>query len=394
MKVTQIATILNTIINQEQIGESLVVSEDLSNIVDIGTEILDYTGASKENYETVTKSLIDLVGQQIFVDREYVSQAPNIVKDAWEYGSVLEKVRCELPDADDNATWQLGDYPLDGETYPDPFEISMPKVDAKFFNSKIAFEVPITIVDRQFKEAMRDATALGKFIAMIENRVRMKMTLSTDGLVMRTINNLMAQKFNSGNNVVNLLTLFKRESGNDTITAATALTNAEFQRFAAKTMLLYRKYIQEASMLYNDGGYVTFTPEDRMKFVLLSKFAKSLETGLYSDTFHNEFVLVDGYEEVGYWQGTGTDVNDDERAKIDVTIKAGDGTTQIVREGIVGVLFDEWAAMVCNEDFRVTVQYNPRGEYTNYFYKWDAHYLNDTNENCIVFVVADESDET
>lgn len=390
MKVEQIANVLNTVINQEQIGESLVVSEDLSNIVDVGKEILDYTGESKENYDTVTKSLIDLVGKQMFVDREYNSQAPNILADEWEYGSVLEKVRCELPDAEDNATWQLGDYPLGGNNYPDPFEVTQPQLDAKFFNGKVAFEVPITLADRQFKEAMTSATALGKFIAMIENRVRMKMTLSTDGLIMRTINNLMAQKFNSNNNVVNLLSLYKDETGDNDISVGTAMSKPAFLRFASKTIMLYRKYIQEASMLYNDGGYVTFTPADRMKFVLLAKFSKSLETSLYGDTFHNEFVKVDGYEEVGYWQGTGTDVNSDERAKIDVTIKTSDGgTTQIQRSGIVGVLFDEWAAMVCNKDFRVTTQYNPRGEYTNYFYKWDAHYLNDTNENCIVFVIAE-----
>jgi hypothetical protein len=388
IKVKQIATILNTIINQEQIGESVVVKEDLSNIVDVGTEILNYTDESKENYDTVTKSLIDLVGKQIFVDRKYVSQSPNILKDSWEYGSVLEKVRCELPNAEDNATWELGNYPLtDGDNYPDPFELSIPKVDAKFFNGKVAFEVPITIADKQFKESLTSATAMNKFIAMIENRVLMKMTLSTDSLVMRTINNLIAEKINAKNNIVNLLSLYKTETGDTTITATNAMSNANFLRYATKVILLYRRYIQEASMLYNDGGYVTFTPSDRMKFVVLSEFSKSLETSLYSDTYHNEFVKINGYEEVGYWQGTGT--TSDERSKINVTIKTATGTADVSQSGVVAVLFDEWGAMVCNENFRVTTQYNPRGEYTNYFYKWDSHYLNDTNENCIVFVIAD-----
>lgn len=386
MKVSQIATILNTIINQEQIGESVVVSEDLTNIVDVGQEILNFTGESKENYDTVTKSLIDLVGKQMFVNRKYTSQAPNIVKDNWEYGSVLEKVRCELPDAQDNATWELGDY-LSADTYPDPFELSLPELDAKFFNKKVAFEVPITITERQFKESMKDASALSKLISMIENRVQMKMTLSTDGLVMRTINNLIAEKIHSNNNVVNLLALYKQETGNSTITANTAKNDPDFLRFMATTILLYHKYIQEASMLYNDGGYVTFTPADRIKFVMLAEYSKRLETHLYSSTYHDEFVKIEGFEEVGYWQGTGTDGT--ERDKISVTVKDNEGTTSIEKTGIVAVLFDEWAAMVCNENFRVTSQYNGRGEYTNYFYKWDGHYLNDTNENCIVFIVDD-----
>ena len=52
-------------------------------------------------------------------------------------------------------------------------------------------------------------------------------------------------------------------------------------------------------------------------------------------------------------------------------------------------MFDEEAAAVVNENYRTTAQYNARGEYTNYFYKWDAGYMNDTYENCIVFLVAD-----
>ena len=111
---------------------------------------------------------------------------------------------------------------------------------------------------------------------------------------------------------------------------------------------------------------------------------------LYSDTYHNEFVNLPGYEEVAMWQGTGT-ANDD-RLKINVKIDNGtdDGAT-IVQDGIVAVMFDEEAAAVCNQNYRVTSAYNGRGEYTNYFYKWDAMYMNDVLENCVVFVLDDYS---
>ena len=108
MKVKQIATILNTVINQEQIGESTIVQEDLSNIVDVG-KTLTAAGTFGDNFDNFTKKLIDQVGKVIFVDRTYTSQAPNILKDSWEYGSVLEKVRCDMPDAADNKTWTLAD---------------------------------------------------------------------------------------------------------------------------------------------------------------------------------------------------------------------------------------------------------------------------------------------
>lgn len=399
MKITQIAETLNTVFTQEGIGESAVVLEDLSNIVDVGKSVLDYT-SNTQNFDSVISKLIDQIGRTIFVDRTYTSQAPNILKDSWEYGSVLQKVRCELQDAQDNATWDLSSYINAGvgeETYPDPFELTPPNVEAKFYNSKVTFEVPITLTQVQLKQAFRSASDMNRFFAMIENRIAMKMTLSTDALIMRTINNLIGCKIADNNNVVNLLAGYKTQTGDNTMTADKARTDAGFLRYAAKTMMLYKKYLESASMLYNNAGYVTFTPEDKLKFVALADFSKSMDAYLYSDVYHNEFVKLPGFEEVGYWQGTGTaadtDASYEERSRIVATVIKEDGKTQgIDQSGIVGVMFDEEAAMVANENYRVTSIYNPRGEYTNYFYKWDAMYLNDLAENCVVFVI-DDSEE-
>ena len=385
MKVTQIAQILNETINLEQIGESAVVNEDLSNIVDVGTAVLDYT-TNTANFDSFIGQMIDRIGKVMFVDRPYVSNAPNIVKDKWEYGSVMQKVRCELPDARANATWDLASYPIpSGDDYPDPFELTKPDVKAKFYNGKTTYEVPITLTQEQLKSAFTSAAEMSSFVAMIENRIRLKQTLSTEALVMRTIVTLMAQKIGTGNNVVNLLSMYNTATGNS-ITAKAAYSDPDFLRFAAKTIMLYRTYVQTPSMLYNNGGYVTFTPADRLKMVLLADFSKSMETMLYSNTYHEEFVKVEGYEEVGYWQGTGTANGD--RDKINVKVMINGVLTPVEQTGIVGVIFDEWGAMVCNENYRVTSIYNPRGEYTNYFYKYDAHYMTDVNENCIVFVIA------
>lgn len=404
MKITQIASILDSVIVAEGIGQGglnsegereAIVKEDLSNIVDVGRTVLDYTD-NTTNFDSFISKLIDQIGRVIFVDRPYTSQAPNILKDGWEYGSVLQKVRCELQESQDNATWDLSSYLQEGgkngETYPDPFELSPPNVEAKFYNSKVTFEVPITLTQVQLKQAFRSASDMNRFFAMIENRIAMKMTLSTDALIMRTINNLIGCKIADNNNVVNLLDGYKELTGNATLTASEARTNADFLRYAAKTMMLYKKYLESASTLYNDSDYVTFTPADKLKFVALADFSKSMDTYLYSDVYHNEFVKLPGFEEVGYWQSVGTSADNDEsygtRSSIKATVIKNDNTTADVdATGIVGVMFDEEAAMVANENYRVTSIYNPRGEYTNYFYKWDAMYLNDLAENCVVFVI-------
>ena len=386
MKVKQIATILNTVINPEQIGETAVVNEDLSNIVDVG-KALTAAGTFGENFDNFTKALIDQVGKVVFVDRVYTAQGPNLLRDAWEYGSVLQKVRCDLPDADDNKTWSLADL-ANGSTV-DPFVITKPTVKAKYFNSKTTFEVPITLAEEQVKEAFKSPSDMNRFMSMIENRVLMKRALCTEAMSKRTLNNLIAQKIHAKSNVVNLLKDYNT-AYSKTLTAATCLSDPDFLKYCAKTIMMYKKYIGEASMLYNNDGYVTFTPEDRLEFTVLSEFSKDLQVYMYADTYNKEFVQQDGYSEVAYWQGSGTNNAFNEISKIDVKALTADGTEfTVAQTGVVAVMYDRDAAAICNENARVTSIYNPKAEYWNYFYKYDCAYMNDTAENCIVFIISD-----
>ena len=397
MKVNQIATVINTV-NKEMFGEIALVDEALSNLVDVG-QVVNGNLTASGKFDNYIGALIDRIGRVMYVDRAYTSQAPSIVKDSWEYGSILMKVRAEIPDAQDNLTWPTGNNTnlgdLDGQSI-DPFVINTPDATAKIYNKKVTFEVPITFADYQLREAFTSAAEMARFFAMIENRIQMKMTLCTDALIMRTINNLIALKINSGNNVVNLLQEYNT-AFNTTLTAKTAQKDPDFLKFAAKTIAMYKEYLKSASTLYNEGGYVTFTPEDRLKAIFLSDFAKNMEVYLYGDTYHNEFVKLNGYEEVPYWQGSGQAGSWADRSTIKGTPEglsgvAGSGAagTPVDQSGIVAILFDEEAAVVCNENYRVTSIYNPRGEYTNYFYKWDAEYLNDVEENAVVFIIAEE----
>lgn len=399
MRITQLKDILNGAVGKTGIidqvtGTAPVANEDLSNIVDIGKTVLDYTGQSNENYDSFMRNLIDQVGKIVIVNRTYTSQAPNILKDSWEYGSIMQKVRVNLPEVEENATWDLFNYPKSGgAAYPDPFELSKPSVTAKFYNSKNTYEIPITLTDYQLREAFQSASQFGSFIAAIENRIRVKQTLCNDGLIMATIDNLIGETLSGhGGKVVNLLSLYNGTSG--TLTAADALKNKEFLRFASATIAKYKKYVAQASSKYNAGNYITFTPADKLKFVANTEFAKALDAYLYSDTFNEEFVKLDGYSEVPFWQGSGT--ADGDRLTVDVVVsyttdQGASATASVKNTGVLAVMFDDEAAAVCNENYRTTSIYNPRGEYTNYFYKYDAMFMNDVEENCVVFTIADNT---
>ena len=407
MIVNQIATVLNDTIIKEITGIGIteggttapIVQEDLSNIVEVGKTVLDFTSGSKANFNSFIETMIDRIGRIKYVDRTYAGTAPNILHDSWEYGSIMQKVRAEVPEFQENTSWKLGDIYADANANSkvpgivdykelDPYILSLPSAQVKFYNSKITYEAPITITEMQLKSAFTSASEMSRFVAMIENRISLKMTLSTDALIMRTINNLIALKVDAGTNVINLLSAYNTAAGTS-LTVAQALRNTEFLRYASKTMALMKDYLKTAGSNYNESNYITFTPADRLKFVVLSEFAKDMETYLYADTYHNEFVKMEGYSTVPFWQAQGTTMNDF-TTRSTINVKATDGTNEVEvnQAGVVGIMFDVEAAAVCNENYRVTSAYNPRGEYTNYFYKWDAQYMNDVQENAIVFIVA------
>lgn len=384
MKVNQIAKILNETINQEQIGESVVVNEDLSNIVDVGRQLTD-SSTFNSNFDNFTKSLIDRIGHTIFVDRKYTGFAPDLQRNGWEYGSALQKVRCDLQDAEDNKTWTLADL-ANGSTV-DPFIISKPNVTAKYFNSKTTFQVPITLSQETVKESFLSADGVNRFFSMIENRIMMKQELCTDAMEIRTLNNLIANKIHGNHNVVNLLTDYNTKYGT-ALTADNCLSNSDFLKYSAKVIMLYKKYLSTASMLYNNDGYVTFTPENDLRLTILAEFAKELEVNLYADTYNEEFVKLTGYSEVPYWQGSGTDNTFTAHSTINITAIDPDSQSfNVEQTGILGVMYDRDAAMICNTNYRVQSIFNPSAEYWNYFYKFDCMYMNDLAENCVVFII-------
>ena len=377
-------------VSQEVLGKTDLIQEDLTGIVDMGTEVFNQNAI--DNY---VKSLVNHIGKVVFVNRPYSGKVPSVLMDAWEFGSVMEKISADIPQAEENESWKL----TDGTEYKQDI-FHKPTVTAKFFNSKVTFEVPVSITERQVKESFSSAAQLNGFLSMIYNAVDKSMTIKTDALIMRTINNMIAEtldadkaafgstkpNYSTASTVrcVNLLKLYNTAK-NAQLTAATAILDPDFIRFAAYQMGLYADRLGSISTLFNVGGKERFTPKDALHTVLLSDFAKAAQAYLYADTYHNEQVLLPKAETVPSWQATGKDYAFANVSKIDV--KSASGAT-ISIGGVLGVMFDRDALGVTNSDKRVTTNYNAKAEFFNNYYKFDAAYFNDTNENFVVFFIA------
>ena len=393
MQVEQIYNIVNDI-TSEVLGSSNVVNEDLSNIVDVGESISNLGSAAFENY---TRSLIDHIGRMVFVNRPYSGSAPSVLMDAWEYGSILEKIQADMPVAQANDSWDLQDgYVYEQDTF------KKPNVSAKFFNNKTTFETQMSFAERQVKSAFDNVSQLNAFFSMIDTAIYNGQTVKTDALIMRVINNAIANTINaefaggsgynagSGVRAVNLLYLYNQaHSGATLANLGAAMTSPEFIRFAAYTMSLYQDRMRKLSTLFNIGGKARFTPADRLHFIMLNDFAKAADIYNQSDTFHDNFTALPNAETVPYWQGSGASYGLSSVSSINVTVDNGAGSTSTISAtGIIGVMFDRDTLGVCNQDTRVTTHYNARAEFFNNWYKVDAQYFNDFNENCVVFYAA------
>lgn len=397
MEVKRIYSLINSV-SGEVLGKTDIVAEDLTGVVDLGTEIFNQNAV-----DDYVKSLVNHIGKVIFVNRPYAGKVPSVLMDAWEFGSVLEKISADVPEAEENDTWNL----TDGRSY-DQDVFHKPTVTAKFFNSKVTFEVPVSITERQVKESFSNAAQLNGFISMIYAAVEKSMTIKADALIMRTINNMIAETVladavafggTAGNltnadlssastaRCVNLLKLYNDKyfpATPDALTAAKAITDPDFIRFASYVMGTYADRLQSISTVFNVGGKERFTPKDMLHVVLLSDFAKAAQTYLYSDTFNRGDVLLPQAETVPFWQGSGK--NYDFANTGDINVKESGGKAVEI-SGVLGVMFDRDALGVCNLDRRVTTNYNAKAEFFNNYYKFDAGYFNDTNENFVVFFI-------
>lgn len=389
MKITQLHTLVNTT-TQEVLGETAVVLDDLSNVVDIGKQIID-----SDNVDSYVKKLVNHIGKVIFVNRLYSGGVPSVLMDSWEYGSILEKVTADMPTATENKSWDLND----GEDYS-PNVFYKPSISAKFFNSMVTFEIPMSFTEMQVKQSFSNAAQLNGFISMLVTSIENAMTVRLDALIMRTITNMAAETiYNELSGVsddiidstkstvkaVNLMALYNEGvKSADKVTKANAMMNPSFIRFAAYQIGLYTDRMSKISTLFNVGGKERFTPKDMLHTILLADFAKASVTFLGADVYNAEHMALPTHETVPYWQGSGLAYEFSEISKLNVKTSSA---KDVVIDGVLGVMFDRDALGVTNLDRRVTTNYNPKAEFYNNFYKFDAGYYNDLNENFVVFYI-------
>lgn len=385
MKYEDVSALANTI-TKEVTGRTDLLNEDLSNLVDVG-EIL----MNPRNVDVTYKVLNDETMRHIFSDRVYKGQMPSILRTSDEWGAVVKKTAMKkLADAEADPAFNL----QPGQSY-DPHKFYGNDPEQTLFSDEAGFMIPQSKPGIQLHSAFRGPGELNRFFNMFEIWVKNSYTLKADEVGKRTITNMIGNVLTATDKrrqSVNLLAEYKAAFPDATVTAATAIRDPGFLRFASLTISLEMSRMTEINALHNLKGYDRFTPIEDMHFVGLADFVSGMNTYLQSDVRHNEFTrLPNGLETVSSWQGIGTGYGWDSISAIDITpsVPGTEAAAEVKQTGIIAVLFDHWALGEFFHDNHVTSEWNPLGEFYNSFYKMRGGWFNDTAEQFVVFYIAD-----
>lgn len=357
---------------KEMLGDSPLIAEDLSNVIDIGTSLDNIDGA----YVTYVNNLILAYGKEIYVNRPYKADTLNIVRDNVEYGQLIAKYRTKLDEAMPNQSWQL----QHGASYDDNQFIET-DVEVEIFTQRDAYEIRKSLTDEQIRGAFKSPEALTRFTSMVFTMVYNSIEVKRASLVKAVVNNFIAEvrNINKATQNIKLLTEYNTLFGT-TLTRAQAYYSKEFFRYATSRILYFKKQLTEYKSIYNAKGTEVFTPSELQHLVLLDKFKVNAEMYLDSDTFHDEFVKMPYHETVASWQAAQAD----DSVKV---AKTASGATNIAIDGVIGVLFDH-DALGMNEDSPTTrTHYVNSAEFTNYWFKQKVGYFNSLDENFILFTL-------
>lgn len=375
MLITQTKEILKTIATEMLGPDNTIVTENLENLQDIGTELI-----SQANVDTYVKKLVDKIGKVVFKNRLLNSTAPSLLVDSWEYGAILQKVRMKLIPAEENDSVKL----VDGQSY-DQNVFHQPTVTATFYSKEITFEVPISYTTEQLKGSFNSESELNGFYNLLETTVQNSLTVKTDALIMRTINYRIGKTFTKGleSQKINLLAGYNAVSGRS-LTVTNCFQDEGFLKYAIAEIKNYQDRLKLPSSIFNDKKEESFTPVQHQKLVLLSDFKNAVDTHLIPVIQNSEHLRLSS-ETVPYWQGSGAKFSFTDISKIDVTL---DNSKEVAKVGgIVGILFDDEALKVGNLSQYVTTNYNAKGDFYTNYYKEQSGFFVDLAENFVIFYV-------
>ena len=372
METNQIYELVNDVA-QQTMGESALTASDTASLVAMGNAIL----SSSTNTEAFIDTLVQRIGKTMISYRPYKSQLGLMAVSDMTMGAIMQKIKVKMPTAVEDVTTQL----IDGQSI-DQYIVSKPRATQKLFVKRTPFTFYVTIQKKWLREAFTSEVAMGSFISAIYGEIENALELSQENLARLCMANFMASISESTNRVINLVTEYNAlVLTSEQVTAANALVNESFLRYALGRMNNISKKMKTMSVLYNDGTETRHSPEGDQRFVSLVDFQTALETQVQWAAFHEQYVKKQNGIEVPYWQAAQSPMN------IDLIIEGDDPEQEesTTLSNIVAFIHDRDALGTYRKEVEVaTTPLNARGLYTNQFWHMNDLYFNDVSENGVI----------
>lgn len=365
---------------KEALGQQAVTVKDTGSLVSLGEQI-----QVTENVETFYKTLVNRIGRTVVAVRAFEISERSVMRNEMEWGVIYQKISFKPRNAVENPSWKT-------ETQANPYDIEpQTTVVQKLFSVMGTYSYEDSIPDYQLFTAFTTPAAMAAFISGIYTNMYNYLKIAEANLANLAVNTYMAGAM-SGTNAAQKRNLLKEynDKFTKTLTVEQALTDASFLKFASKTINDTIKQFTSPSAIFNAEGIVRQTTKDKLVVEVLSQFATATTSYMESDTYHNELVKLPHYEEVNYWQASGTGFSFEDVSTIDIqNAKIADGA-EVKKTGIVAFVHDYDAVASIIYRRRSNSIYNPRAERYNVMEKADKGYAVDLSENGVVFYMAAE----
>lgn len=275
------------------------------------------------------------------------------------------------------------------------------------FGGRSVWDDSTTIYEIQLQQAFRSPEDFAAFVNGVMVEKGNDIESEKEGFNRMTLLNYMAGLYDmnaggAGCGAIDMTAAYNTDRAlSPAVTTAQILSTPaifdDFLRFLVEEIKILSDQLTHRSLKYhwsptktigaNTYDLLRHTPKDKQKLILYKPFFIKAEATVMPGIFNPEYLKVENYEGVDYWQ------NENDPMAIDVTPAINDlsdptqqiAGTNVALDHVLGVLFDTDALMV---DYQLEEVYSTpveaRKRYRNVFWHWSLNSVCDYSENGIL----------
>lgn len=330
--------------------------------------------SSTTNTEAYFNTMFQMFTKNIYVNRAYRNKFRGLVLGENEYGALVQKIDISMPDAIEDLSYSL----VDGQSVDDQ-KVYKEKVNQRFFFARLPYALPETTPLKVLREAFNSYENMARFFSSKRQSVLNKAELSLENLARLCAVNFIAECAAREGRVINLVGDYNQVKGTN-LTAQTCLFDSGFLRYMSTIIRYVSEQMTDYTYKFGDGTIPRFTPKNKQRLYLWSRAEMAMESEVYWNAFHDDYVKIADFESVNFWQA--------ETSPTAVSVQRASDNVLTQINNVVGVMSDREAFGIYQQImYSLTSHVNALGSYYNTFMHHNKLWFNDVTENGVIFTL-------